>query len=58
MEQASPGIDFLVVITTSGIARGSVRMTATTKNFAQDGGHTPANRLTKTCRPLFYSFLL
>jgi len=33
MEQASPGIDFLIVITTSGIARGSVRTTATTKTL-------------------------
>ena len=48
-------MNFLMVIMASGIARGRVRTTTTTttttesRRVAQDGGHTPSNRLTETC---------
>ena len=44
----------------TGSARGRLRtMTVATRDdrVAQDGGHTPANRLTETCT-LVYSVLL
>ena len=43
-------MNVLMVIIASGIARGRVRTTTTTTTdrVAQDGGHTPSNRLTET----------
>ena len=38
----------LIVIMGSGIAHGHEQMTTTTFEVMQDGGHTPANRLTET----------
>ena len=44
-------LEFLNVIVASGIGRGRVRTTMNDDGcgVAQDGGHTPANRLTATC---------
>ena len=39
---------FLMVFMASGIACGCV-CAAVTGGVVQDGGHTPANRLTETC---------
>ena len=41
-------MNFLMVIMASGIARGRVTHDHD-DGVAQDGGHTPSNRLTETC---------
>ena len=52
-------MDFLMVIMASGIARVRTTTTTTTPGVAQDGGHTPNNRLTQTCSlSLLYTSLI
>ena len=50
--KGNPSMNFLMYIMASGIARGRVRTDHDGDDgdgVAQDGGHTPNNRLTETC---------